>query len=200
MDEQKPKQGHVSSGAAAQAVARPSKVPDPAVSGPLAQFEAWLYNVLVVHAPFQLPSTAKDWIVRYGPWITLAVGILLALMIFPGLMAALAISGTASLYGGLAGVAFVGAIVGPMFYVALLVLAVQLVIMFVSIPMLLKRQRRGWLLVFYSGILSAVYTLFNSFSYGFFDFGGLLFGLIGAVIGMYFLFQIRGYYKTTEQL
>ena len=194
MEEQKPKQEHMSPGASAEVAVKPSKVPDPAVSGPLAQFEAWLYDVLVVKAPFQIPKNAKEWIVRYGPWITLIGGILLALTVIPALTAALALSGYAATYGGLYGAAYVG-VVGPMFYVALAVLALQLIIMFVSVPMLLKRQRKGWLLVFYSSVISLVYTLFNSFSYGF-NFGGLLLGFIGAAIGMYVIFQIRSYYKS----
>ena len=164
---------------------------DPPASGPLAQLEAWLYDMLVVKAPFQLPVAAKDWIVRYGPWITLVVGILLALTVIPGLMAAMALAGYAATLGGVYGVA----VVGPMFYLALVILAIQLIIMFVSVPMLLKRQRKGWLLVFYSSIVGLVYTLFNTFSYGTFAFGSLLSGLVGAVIGLYFIFQIRSYYK-----
>jgi uncharacterized membrane protein len=196
MEEQQPKQEQVNPAAPAEITLKPSKVPDPAVSGPLAQFEAWLYEVLVAKAPFQIPKAAKDWIVRYGPWLTLAAGILIALLVIPSIMTALAFTGYSATYGGVYGAALVGSVIGPMFYVALIVLAVQLVIMFVSVPMLLKRQRKGWLLVFYSSVISLVYTVINSFSYGYFNFGGLLMGLIGAAIGMYVIFQIRNYYKS----
>lgn len=176
-------------------VLKPSTKPEPPVSGPLAQFEAWLYDTLVVKAPYQLPTIAKDWIVRYGPWITLVLGVLLALTVIPAVMAAVAVTSyTTSVMGGIYGAA-VAASVGPMFYLALVVLAVQLVIMFMSVPMLLKQQRKGWMLVFYSSIVSLAYSVLNTFSYGFFNFGSLLMGLVGAAIGLYFIFQIRSYYK-----
>lgn len=173
---------------------RPSGSPQPPVSGPLASFEAWLYDMLVVKAPWQIPTGAKEWIVRYGPWITLVAGILLALTVIPALMAAVAITGYTATYGGMYGAAAVAGVVGPMFYLALAVLVVQLIIMFVSVPMLLKHQRKGWLLVFYSSVVSLVYTVLSSLSYGYFNFGGLLMGLVGAVLSMYILFQIRSHY------
>lgn len=194
MEEQKPKQEGMSP-ASVQMEPKPPKAPSPAVSGPLAQFEAWLYDVLVVKAPFQIPMAAKDWIVRYGPWITLVAGILLVVMVLPGLMVALAVAGYVAANAGLYGTVFAGGVVGPMYFLAIAILVLQLIVMFISVPMLMKRQRRGWLLLFYSAVVSLVYTVFNAFSYGFFDLGGLLLGLIGATIGMYVIFQIRSYYK-----
>jgi hypothetical protein len=194
MEEQAPKQERVTPEPPRQTEPKPSAVPQPPVSGPFAQFEAWLHEMLVVKAPYQLPKNAKDWIVKYWPWIILVLGILLALTVVPGLMAAIAFTGYTATYGGLYGAAMMGSVIGPMFYLALAVLAVQLVVMFISVPMLLKRQRKGWQLVFYSSIISLVYTVFNSFSYGVLNFGGLIMGLISAAIGLYFIFQIRGYY------
>lgn len=175
---------------------KPSKNPEPPVSGPLAQFEAWLYDMLVYKAPFQLPKAAKEWIVKYGPWIALVGGILAALFIIPATFAALSLTASTSVLLGTYG--YYGASVAaaaPVLYLALAVLAVQLVLMFIAIPMLLKRQRKGWLLLFYSDLISLAYTLVNSFTYGF-SFGTLLSGLIGAVIGFYLIFQIRSYYKS----
>lgn len=196
MDEQKPEQvPEVAPQAPVQEV-KPSVKPEPPVSGPLAGVEAWLYDMLVVKAPYQLPKAAKEWIVKYGPWITLVVGIILVLTVIPALIAAMAITSTATFVAGSIYSAAVAASVGPMFYLALAVLAVQLVIMFMSVPMLLKRQRKGWVLVFYSSVVSLVYSVLNTFSYGYFSFGSLLMGLISAAISLYFIFQIRSYYKS----
>lgn len=175
--------------------AKPPKSPEPPVSGPLAQFEAWLYDMLVVKAPFQLPKNVKDWIVQYGPWIALVGGILAALFVVPAAFAALSLTGyTSAMLGAYGYYGASVAAVTPILYLSLVVFALELVIMFVSIPMLLKRQRKGWLLLFYADVVSVVYSLISSFTYGF-NFGSLLFGLIGAVIGFYFMFQIRSYYK-----
>ncbi len=171
---------------------KPSKTPVPAVGGPLASFEAWLYDVLVYKAPFQLPKVAKDWIVQYGPWIALVGGILAALFVIPGMLAAFSISSYTIALGSMYGAA--AATVGPMLYLTFAMFVLQLVVLFIAIPMLLKRQRNGWLLLFYADIVSLVYSVVSSFSYGFFSFGSLLSGLIGAAIGFYLIFQIRSYY------
>lgn len=173
---------------------KPSKSPEPPVSGPLAQLEAWLYDMLVYKAPFHLPKGAKGWIVQYGPWIALVGGIIAALVVIPGMFTALTLTSYTTSMLGVYGAAAVAS-VGPMLYVALAVFALQLVLMFVAIPMLLKRQRKGWLLLFYADIISLIYSVVSSFSYGYFSFGSLLGGLIGAVIGFYLIFQIRSYYK-----
>ncbi|MEO6727662.1 MAG: hypothetical protein ABIM96_01920 [Candidatus Saccharimonas sp.] len=159
---------------------------DPPFSGPLASFEAWLYDMLYTKVPFKFPKAAKDMIVQFGPWITLVV----ALFSLPVIFAVFAASTVVSYYGVLAGVSY-----GPMYYVSILVLAVQVVLMFVSVAPLLKRQRKGWQLVFYASTISVIYSLFSSFSYGFFAIAGLLWGLIGAAISYYVIFQIRSYYK-----
>lgn len=175
---------------------KPPKDPAPPVSGPLAQFEAWLYDMLVYKAPFHLPVKAKDWIVQYGPWIALVGGIIAALVVVPATLTVLGAAGYSSMmYGAYGYYAPTVAAAIPVLYLSLAVFAVQLIVMFIAIPMLLKRQRKGWLLLFYSDLVSLVYTLVNSFTYGF-NFGTLLGGLIGAVIGFYLLFQIRSYYKS----
>ncbi len=165
---------------------KPPKSPVPPVSGPLASFEAWLYKMLVVDIPFQLPVVAKEFIVKYGPWISLAIGILM----LPLILTAIAVMGIAGTYVAAYGTGQVGLF----YWLAVLALVIQVIVMFISIPMLLKRERRGWLLIFYANIFSLVYSVLNSFSYGYLNLGGLLSGLVGAAIGLYFLFQIRSYY------
>ena len=193
MEEQKPEQAPETAPQAPVQEIKPSVKPEPPVSGPLGGVEAWLYDMLVVKAPYQLPKAAKEWIVKYGPWITLILGIILVFMVIPTLIAAMAV--TSYMTGGIYAAA-VATSVGPMFYLALAVLAVQLIIMFMSVPMLLKRQRKGWVLVFYSSVVSLIYSVLNTFSYGYFSFGSLLMGLVSAAISMYFIFQIRSYYKS----
>lgn len=163
----------------------PAKDPQPPVSGPLAAFERWLYDMLVVRAPFQLPKGFTDWVVQYGPWITLVLSILMLPALF-------AILGAASLTGVLA--TTVGVVVGPAYWLGLIVLVAQVAIMFASIPMLLKRQRNGWMLLFYANLLSIAYGVVNAFGYGVFAISSLIGTAIGAVIGLYILFQIRSYY------
>lgn len=173
---------------------KPSKNPEPPVSGPLSQLETWLYDVLVYKAPFQIPKIACEWIVKYGPWIALVAGIIAAMAVVPATLTALTwTSYTTSVLGTVYGATT--SVIAPLIYMGLAVFALQLVLMFIAIPMLLKRQRKGWLLVFYSDIISIGYAIVNSFSYGGLNIGGLLGGLIGATVGFYLLFQIRSYYR-----
>ncbi len=166
---------------------------EPPFSGPLKGFEAWLYEMVYEKIPYKLPKVAREWIVQYGPWIALVGGVIAILVVVPMLFAAMAVTTTTNVALAAYGIAPV--VAGPMYYLSLIVLAAQLVIMFMAIPKLLKRARQGWLLMFYSSTISLVYTVCNTFSYGYFGFGTLLGGLIGAAIGYYLIFQIREYYK-----
>lgn len=162
--------------------------PRPPVSGPLAALEATGYEWLVYKAPFHLPVGLTDFIVQFGPWITLVIGILL----LPAFFAVFTIGSIV----GTVGVAYgsLGYQPGLMYWLGLIVLLAQVVIMFASIPLLLKRKRNGWLLLFYADLISVVYGIVNSFAYGYFALGSLIWTLISAVIALYILFQIRRYY------
>lgn len=162
-----------------------AKKPTPPVSGPLASLEAWLYEMLVVKAPFQLPKEVTNFIVQYGPWITLVIAVLM-------LPAILAVIGLGAFVGSIG--AYYGAGVGLIYWLAMAALVVQVGVMFVSIPMLLKRQRNGWLLLFYADIFSFAYGVLNSLSSPYALVGGLIGAAVSIVIGMYVLFQIRSYY------
>lgn len=162
--------------------------PRPPVSGPLASLEAKFYEWFAYKAPFQLPIGLTDFIVKFGPWITLVLGILL----LPAFFAVLTIGSMVGTVGvGYGAYAYQP---GPLYWLGLLVLLVQVVIMFVSIPMLLGRKRNGWLLLFYANLISIVYGILNSFAYGYFSVSHLIWTLVSAVIALYILFQIRRYY------
>lgn len=163
----------------------PVKKPTPPVSGPLASLEAWLYEMLVVKAPFQLPKELTNFIVQYGPWITLV----LAILLLPAVLVVLGLGTFVGAFG-----AYYGTNVGLFYWLAIVALVVQIAIMFLSVPMLLKRQRNGWLLLFYASLFSFVYSVLNSFSSPYTLVGGLIGAAIGVVIGMYVLFQVRSYY------
>jgi len=160
---------------------------DPPFSGPLASFEAWLYDLLYKKISYKLPTSLREVLVQYGPWVTLVV----ALLSLPAIFIIFGAGAVVSVYGALAGVSY-----SPLFYVAILVLIVQVVLMFMAVSPLLKRRRLGWQLVFYASTISVLYSVFNSFSYGYFSFFGLLWGLIGATVSYYVIFQIRSYYKS----
>jgi len=65
-------------------------------------------------------------------------------------------------------------------------LAISVVLEFLAVPGLFKKTRQGWNFVYYSALVSVLYSLVS------FNLGGLI---IGALISFYILFQVRTYYK-----
>ena len=129
---------------------------------------------LVRKAPFQLPDEAKEWIVQYGPWIT----IVLLVLSLPPLLVILGIGAAIVPFGG------VGYATG--FGYLTLVLIVQLGLTVAALPGLFARRMSGWTLLFYAGIVTLVYAILS---------GGIVSALIGGLISMYILFQVRPLYK-----
>jgi hypothetical protein len=146
-----------------------------------------------------LPKKAKDAIVEYWPYVVLVLGIL-------QLLAALALwhlanaterladfSNTLSVYYGGA-VTHISTFDKTMIYVGVALLVVEAVVMLMSVSPLLKRQRKGWELLFLVSLIQVAYSVVLIFVDGR-GVGGFIGSLIGAAIGFYFLFQIRDYYK-----
>lgn len=83
---------------------------------------------------------------------------------------------------------------GLFYWISLLVLAASAVLLLLAAPKLKQMQKGGWDLLFYSMLLYVVYVvgrLFDSVGSGFGDFFG---GAIGAVLSVFFLFQVRDYF------
>ena len=130
---------------------------------------------LVKKAPFQIPDGGREWIVKFGPWIT----VVLLILTLPLLLVALGIGAFFMPWGG------VGYATG--FGFLTLVVIVELGLMIAALPGLFARKMSGWQLLFYSQLVSIVYNLLTGSIVG-----GLLFGLIA----LYILFQVRTLYHT----
>lgn len=124
-----------------------------------------------------LPENWKAVIVKFLPWITL----ILLILSLPVLLA----------FFGLSVVLLpASAIAGPTasfnYLIAVIFLAISLILEVMALPGLFKQQRKSWSLLYYSTLTNALYNLL-SFN---------LFGLIiGTLISLYILFQIKKYYK-----
>jgi hypothetical protein len=133
-------------------------------------------------APFQFPAKVREWIVKYGPWISLVLLILTALVVIPGLFIILGLTAVTLPYQAMGTVKSMG----PIDYLAILISLAVLVMEAMAIPALLKRKLSGWKLVYYASLLSIVSSLLT---------GAIVSAILSLVIGMYILFQIRSYYK-----
>ena len=129
---------------------------------------------LVQKAPFQIPESGKEWIVKYGPWIT----VVLLVLALPPLLLVLGI--------GAALVPFAGVGYATGFTYLTIVLMAELGLMVAALPGLFARKMSGWRLLFYAQILGFVFSLLS---------GSIIGAILGVVIGMYLLFQVRALYK-----
>lgn len=142
----------------------------------LGDLEKLFEEYLLKKAP-ALPDGAKEAIVKFGPWITLIMMILAA----PLLLAALGIGTFLSPFAFMGGLnAGFGYITGLIFTVVVIVLEL------IALPGLFKREMRSWRLMYYVTLLNAVHYAIS------FNVGNLV---IGTLISMYILFQVREYYK-----
>lgn len=147
----------------------------------LGQLDSLLEEYLVKKAP-ALPTNVKEFLVKFAPWMAV-IGVVISV---PAILALLGLSAfvvpLGFLGGALTGRPFMG--VGYILSVAFLVVMVILEAM--SISGLSKRSMGGWRLAYYSVLLSGVQNLVS------FNLGGLV---IGTLLGLYFLYQIKSHYK-----
>lgn len=120
-----------------------------------------------------LPKGGRDVLVAIAPWIALIFGIL-------GVLAGLALVGVSplGLFGG------VNTAVSALVSGVLAIIASVLMIM--GFPGLRAHTMKGWMLLFWSEVVSVLSQVLNLQLVG---------AVIGALIGFYLLYQIKSYYK-----
>lgn len=128
---------------------------------------------LVKKAPVQIPDAAREWIVKFGPWIAVVLLALSLPLIF-------VLLGFGSILAPLGGLGYAG------FGMTAMLVIVEIVLMVLALPGLFARKMSGWSLMFYARIVG----LIGSISAGSF-FGGIIF----ALIAFYVMFQVRPLYK-----
>jgi hypothetical protein len=127
---------------------------------------------LVKKAPFQIPDNAKEWLVQYGPWITIVVIVLT----LPAILALL----------GLGAVLFPFAGYGAGFGLLAIGLLVEIALTVMALPGLFARKMSGWKLLFYGRLVSLVARVLA---------GAIVSALVVGLISLYVLFQVRSLYK-----
>lgn len=128
---------------------------------------------LVEKAPFHLPPHIKEFLVKAAPYITAFILLLMlpAILTVIGLWSI--VSAVNPYYGPLM-------VVSTAFSVAVFALNV------VAIKPLANRSMKGWTYIFYGQILSLVAGILG---------GSVIWTIIWSLIGFYFLFQLKSYYK-----
>lgn len=128
----------------------------------------------------QLHTNTKELLVKIMPFIALIFGVLGMLGGLAGL-GILTMFAPLAVFGGAQGVASYGG----GFLIALLLL-VSSGLLLAAFPGTKARKVTGWILLFYSEIVSLVSAILSM---------NILSGILVALIAFYLLFQIRSYYK-----
>lgn len=119
-----------------------------------------------------LPENIREVLVKIAPWLALIFGVL---GVFAGI-AALGFSPLA-LFGGVR--------TGMLVFATGVLTILSSVLMLLAYPGLSKKAYKGWVYLFWAEALSAVYAVLTvSVS-----------TVLGVVIGLYLLFEVKRYYK-----
>ncbi len=126
-----------------------------------------------------LPKDIKELIVKNAPilnYIIIAITAYSAIMLF----------GVTSYFSTFAPIIPVHSIFGFSTFLSLAFLVASVVLFIKAIPGLKNQKIDGWNMMFYASLIQLVYSFFS---------GNLISQLFGTVVGLYFLFQVKSYYK-----
>ncbi len=143
----------------------------------LGRLEDTLETYLVDKAPFSIPTEWKEVIVKFAPWIAL----ILMIIVLPAILGVLGLGTILMPFSFLGGLRM-----GYNYMLSLIFSVVTLVLEAMAIPGLFKRSEKGWKFIYYATLLGAVENVLT------FNLGGLV---IGSLLSMYILFQVKSYYK-----
>lgn len=155
-----------------------------ALKGPLGKIEQSLLKVFS-HPSIQMPDFVRDMISRFLPWLTLMLCFILAPLLLIGLG-----------MGGFLGfiTSFYELNTNAFYWLTIVLLIGQLVLMGMSIPKLLHEKRTGWNLLFIAALLGGLTVATNIFAQFVQPLLGTLVGFATLGFILYILFQVRSYY------
>jgi len=142
----------------------------------LGDIERLADEYLVKKAP-ALPDGIKEAIVKFGPWILLIIIVMTAPLIL-GFLGLGTFMMPFSYLGGLR--------MGTGYTVSMIFTFVITVMEIIALPGLFKRAKAGWTMMYYKTLVTAILNIVV------FNLGGLI---IGTLLGLYVLFQVKSYYK-----
>jgi hypothetical protein len=141
----------------------------------MGELEKNLQLYLVDKAP-AIPTNIKDVIVKIAPWLVL-IGVIFAI---PAILALFGLSAVLLPFG------IAGRGLGLNHMLSVILLAIAVILEALSIRGLMNRKVQGWRYAYYAVLINALSNIVA------FDIVG---AIIGFLISMYVLFQVRSYYK-----
>lgn len=154
----------------------------------MASLEEKLHEVLVTKAPVQIPEKGRKWIATYA-WIFALVGLVIGVLAFFPLLAALGIVSTF-------GATYASGRMWAMAWLSLIAMAAYLVVLGIAVPKLKAKQAQGWSLIYFATLAYFAYDVAYAISY--ISAGAimnLLWNMIWLVLSLYVIFQVRSQFK-----
>ncbi|NMB84038.1 chromate transporter [Candidatus Roizmanbacteria bacterium] len=145
------------------------------------QLEGTLSEYLGKKAP-SLPDNWKEIIVKFAPWLAI-IGVVFGI---PAVLALLSFGTAVVPLGTIGGVVAGRPFVGINYIVATVFLVINVILEALAIPGLFSRAKKAWYLMYYASLISVISNIID------FNLPGLV---IGNVLSLYLLFQVREYYK-----
>ncbi|KKQ01668.1 MAG: hypothetical protein US11_C0005G0024 [Candidatus Roizmanbacteria bacterium GW2011_GWA2_36_23] len=141
----------------------------------LGQLENTLEEYLVNKVP-AIPDEWRELIVKLAPWFSL----ILMIIALPAILAVFGLGAIVMPFSFIGGVQF-----GVNYIITLAFSVVLIILEALAIPGLFKRQEKAWKLLYYATLLGGLQNIVTM----------QIGGLIGTLVSLYLLFQVKGYYK-----
>jgi len=145
------------------------------------KLEITLDEYLGKKAP-QLPGQWKEVLVKVAPYLAI-VAVVLGI---PGILALLGIGTFVVPLGTVGGILSGHPFLGLSYLFNVIFLAVTIVLEGMAIPGLFSRAKKGWNFLYWGALVGTVQNVLT------FNLGGLV---IGTLLSLYVLFQVKSYYK-----
>lgn len=130
----------------------------------------------------QLPKSVKDIIVKFAPYLA----ILSVVLGIPGVLALLGLGAFMAPLGLVGGIITGHPFAGFSYMINVVFLGIMIVLEALAIPGLFSRSKKAWTLLYWGALVGVVQNIFALNLWGV---------VIGGAISMYFLFQVKEYYK-----
>lgn len=142
----------------------------------MSQLDSFFSTYLVKKAP-TLPDNIKEIIVKYYPYVIL-ISLIFTLPLILGLLGLTAILAPFAFLGGVRS--------GVSFSLGNISILASSILNILALSGLFKRKFQGWQYLYYSALISALFSLLTL------NLGNFI---LGTAISMYFLYQVKSYYK-----
>jgi hypothetical protein len=147
----------------------------------LGKLEVTLEEYLGKKAP-QLPKEWKEIVVKFAPYLVI-IGVIGGVL---GLLALLGAGTFLVPLGAIGGMMTGQPFLGFGFILNMIFLGAMVLLEGLAIPGLFSRTKKAWTLLYWSALVGIVQNIVS------FNVGGLI---IGGLLSLYFLFQVKEYYK-----